>query len=40
VQDAIAQTGGGKGLMIAPGCVVPGHVPEEHMMIVRKSVEC
>jgi uroporphyrinogen decarboxylase len=39
VQDAIAQTDGGKGLMIAPGCVVPGHAPEEHLMVVRKAVE-
>jgi len=39
VKDAIAQTNGGKGLMIAPGCVVPGHAPEEHLMIVRKAVE-
>jgi uroporphyrinogen decarboxylase len=39
VQDAIAQTDGGKGLMIAPGCVVPGHAPEDNLMIVRKAVE-
>ena len=39
VQDAIAQTDGGKGLLIAPGCVVPGHAPEDHLMIVRKAVE-
>ncbi len=39
VQDAIAQTDGGRGLLIAPGCVVPGHAPEEHLMIVRKAVE-
>lgn len=38
VQDAIAQTGG-RGLMIAPGCVVPGHAPEEHLMVIRKAVE-
>jgi uroporphyrinogen decarboxylase len=38
VQDAITQTGG-RGLMIAPGCVVPGHAPEEHLMVVRRAVE-
>lgn len=38
VQDAIAQTGG-RGLMIAPGCVVPQHAPEENLMIVRRVVE-
>jgi uroporphyrinogen-III decarboxylase len=39
VRDAIAQTQGGRGLLIAPGCVVPGHAPEEHLMVVRKAVE-
>ena len=38
VQDAIQQTNG-RGLMIAPGCVVPQHAPEENLMIVRKAVE-
>lgn len=38
IHDAIAQTGG-RGLMIAPGCVVPGHAPEEHLMVVRRAVE-
>jgi uroporphyrinogen decarboxylase len=39
VKDAIAQTDGGRGLLIAPGCVVPGHAPEEHLMVVRNAVE-
>lgn len=38
VQDAIAQTQG-RGLLIAPGCVVPGHAPAENLMVVRKAVE-
>lgn len=38
VKDAIEQTGG-RGLLIAPGCVVPGHAPEEHLMLVRNAVE-
>ena len=38
VQDAIRQVNG-RGLLIAPGCVVPAHVSDEHMMVVRKSVE-
>jgi len=38
IQDAISQTGG-RGLMIAPGCVVPGHAPEQNLMVVRKAVE-
>jgi uroporphyrinogen decarboxylase len=38
VNDAIAQVSG-RGLMIAPGCVVPGHAPEEHLMVVRRAVE-
>ncbi len=37
VKDAIAQVHG-RGLMIAPGCVVPGHAPEEHLMVVRRAV--
>ena len=38
VNDAIAQVNG-RGLLIAPGCVVPGHAPEDHLMVVRKEVE-
>ncbi len=38
VKDAVAQAGG-RGVMIAPGCVVPGHAPEENIMVVRKAVE-
>lgn len=38
VKEAIAQVDG-RGLMIAPGCVVPGHAPEDHLMVVRKAVE-
>lgn len=38
IQDAISQTGG-RGLMIAPGCVVPGHAPEKNLMVVRRAVE-
>jgi len=30
VKDAIAQTGGRR-LMVAPGCVIPGHVPATHI---------
>jgi uroporphyrinogen decarboxylase len=38
VQDAIRQVNG-RGLLIAPGCVVPRHAPEENLMVVRKAVE-
>jgi uroporphyrinogen decarboxylase len=38
VQNAISQTGA-RGLMIAPGCVVPGHAPEDNLMVVRRAVE-
>jgi len=38
VKDAIAQTGH-RGLLIAPGCVVPQHAPEEHLHAVRQAVE-
>ena len=38
VHEAIAQLDG-RGLMIAPGCVVPMHAPEENFMVVRKALE-
>ncbi len=38
MQDAIRQVSG-RGLMLAPGCVVPIHVPEENLMVVRQAVE-
>ncbi len=38
VKEAVAQANG-RGIMIAPGCVVPGHAPEENLMVVRKAVE-
>jgi uroporphyrinogen decarboxylase len=38
VEEAIAQTGG-RGLMIAPGCVVPQHAPAENLEIIRRAVE-
>jgi uroporphyrinogen decarboxylase len=38
VKDAIAQTGD-RGILIAPGCVVPQHAPEEHLHAVRQAVE-
>ncbi len=37
VKDAIAQVSG-RGLMVAPGCVVPQHAPEAHLMVVRDTV--
>lgn len=38
VQNAASQVNG-RGLMIAPGCVVPSHAPKENLMVVRKAVE-
>jgi uroporphyrinogen decarboxylase len=38
VHDAIAQTRG-RGLMIAPGCVVPQHAPAANLALIRRAVE-
>ena len=38
VKDAITQAGGRK-FIVGPGCVVPGTVPGEHLMAVRRAVE-
>jgi uroporphyrinogen decarboxylase len=38
IQEAIAQTGG-RGFMVGPGCVIPGHTPEAHIRAARESVE-
>jgi uroporphyrinogen decarboxylase len=38
VEDALGQTGG-RGHILAPGCVVPLDVPETHLRAVRAAVE-
>ncbi len=38
IHDAIDQTGG-KGLIIAPGCVFPPDISEERLMAARRAVE-
>jgi len=38
VEDAIRQTGG-LGLMVAPGCVLPLNVPDEHLQAVVATVK-
>lgn len=38
VEDAISQTGG-RGLIVAPGCVLPVKTPETHLFAARRAVE-
>ncbi len=38
VEDAIRQTGG-RGVMVAPGCVLPLDVPDEHLEAVVRTVK-
>ncbi len=38
IQEAIAQTGG-RGFMVGSGCIIPGHIPVEHIRAAREAVE-
>ena len=38
VRDAIAATGGGRGLLVAPGCSVPPQAPDTNLRTMMEAV--
>jgi uroporphyrinogen decarboxylase len=38
IKEAIVQTSG-RGLLVGPGCVIPGHTPPDHIRAARQAVE-
>jgi uroporphyrinogen decarboxylase len=39
IADAVAQTGGGRGLIVAPGCSVPTETPPANLRAFKEAVE-